>query len=207
MNCSRACSATLRCTTARSTARRAKAAHPLSTGRRDGDLVRCGYHGFAYDPAGDLVDVPSQDNVPRGVRVRTYPIIEQGPFIWIWLGDPGAAALRNPPRIPWFTDDDDWASTLQVLGIESNYLLLHEHYLDLTSVFTLHPKSYHRTSRCCPRWKRSRFPNAQWPTSGLLHPAGSRPGRPRPPAYRPIPAGSAARRGCSSPPPCTSSVT
>ncbi|WP_458319134.1 Rieske 2Fe-2S domain-containing protein [Mycolicibacterium brisbanense] len=116
-------------------------AHPLSTGRRDGDLVRCGYHGFAYDPAGDLVDVPSQDNVPRGVRVRTYPVVEQGAFIWIWLGDPGAAALRNPPRIPWLADSADWASTLEVLGIECNYLLLHEHYLDLTNVFTLHPEA------------------------------------------------------------------
>lgn len=116
-------------------------AHPLSTGRRDGDLVRCGYHGFAYDTAGDLVDVPSQDNVPRGVRVRTYPVVEQGAFIWIWLGDPGAAALRNPPRIPWLADSADWASTLEVLGIECNYLLLHEHYLDLTNVFTLHPEA------------------------------------------------------------------
>ncbi|MBN3456043.1 Rieske 2Fe-2S domain-containing protein [Mycobacterium sp. DSM 3803] len=114
--------------------------HPLSDGRRDGDLVRCGYHGFAYDPAGDLVDVPSQDNVPRGVRIRTYPVVEQGPFIWIWLGDPGAAALRTPPRVPWLADGSNWASSLEVLGIEANYLLLHEHYLDLTNVFTLHPE-------------------------------------------------------------------
>ncbi|ODR16545.1 aromatic ring-hydroxylating dioxygenase subunit alpha [Mycolicibacterium porcinum] len=115
--------------------------HPLSDGRRDGDLVRCRYHGFAYDPDGDLVDVPSQDNVPRGVRVRTYPIAEQGSFVWIWPGDPGAAALRSPPRIPWFSDDASWASTLEVLDIEANYLLLHEHYLDLTNVFTLHPEA------------------------------------------------------------------
>lgn len=115
--------------------------HPLSDGRRDGDLVRCGYHGFAYDPAGDLVDVPSQDNVPRGVRVRTYPVIELGPFVWIWLGDPGAADLRTPPPIPWFADGVGWASSFEVLDIKANHLLLHEHYLDLTNVFTLHPEA------------------------------------------------------------------
>ncbi|OLP02746.1 vanillate O-demethylase oxygenase [Mycolicibacterium porcinum] len=115
--------------------------HPLSDGRRDGDLVRCRYHGLAYDADGDLVDVPSQDNVPRGIRVRTYPVVAQGPFIWIWLGDPGAAALRTPPRIPWLGDGSGWASTVEVLDIEANYLLLHEHYLDLTNVFTLHPEA------------------------------------------------------------------
>ena len=69
-------------------------AYPLSAGRRDGDRVVCGYHGFSYEPDGCLVDVPSQENVPPGARVRTYPVHEQSPFVWIWLGDPGVAALR-----------------------------------------------------------------------------------------------------------------
>jgi phenylpropionate dioxygenase-like ring-hydroxylating dioxygenase large terminal subunit len=101
--------------------------------------VRCGYHGLAYDPDGWLVDVPSQDSPPRGVRLRTYPTAEQDGFIWIWLGDSGAAALRNPPRIPWLGDGSGWTSTSEILRVEANYLLLHEHYLDLTSVFTMHP--------------------------------------------------------------------
>jgi phenylpropionate dioxygenase-like ring-hydroxylating dioxygenase large terminal subunit len=116
-------------------------AHPLSDGRRDGELVRCGYHGFAYAPDGLLVDVPSQDNVPRDVRVETYPVSERGPFIWIWMGDPGAAALRTPPRIPWLSDGGQWASSCEILRIEANYLLLHEHHLDLTNVFAMHPEA------------------------------------------------------------------
>jgi phenylpropionate dioxygenase-like ring-hydroxylating dioxygenase large terminal subunit len=115
-------------------------AYPLSEGRRDGDRVVCGYHGFAYDPEGCLVDVPSQDNIPPGARVRTYPVHEQSPFVWIWLGEPGAAALRPPPRVPWYADGAGWSSTNEVLRIEANYLLLHEHYLDLTDVFVMHPE-------------------------------------------------------------------
>jgi phenylpropionate dioxygenase-like ring-hydroxylating dioxygenase large terminal subunit len=114
-------------------------AHPLSDGRRDGDLVRCGYHGLGYNPDGYLVDVPSQDCPPRGVRLRTYPTAVQDGFIWIWLGEPGAAALRNPPRIPWLGDGVGWASTREIVRVAAGYLLLHEHYLDLTSVFTMHP--------------------------------------------------------------------
>ncbi|MDT5347060.1 MAG: hypothetical protein QOH91_347 [Mycobacterium sp.] len=115
-------------------------AYPLSAGRRDGDRVVCGYHGFAYGPDGCLVDVPSQENVPPGARVRTYPVREQSPFIWIWLGDPGVAALRPPPRVPWYGHGAGWASSTEVLRIEANYLLLHEHYLDLTDVFVRHPE-------------------------------------------------------------------
>ena len=115
-------------------------AYPLSAGRRDGDRVVCGYHGFGYDPDGCLVDVPSQENVPPGAHVRTYPVHEQSPFIWIWLGDAGAAALRPPPRVPWYADGVGWASTTEVLRVEANYLLLHEHYLDLTDVFVMHPE-------------------------------------------------------------------
>jgi phenylpropionate dioxygenase-like ring-hydroxylating dioxygenase large terminal subunit len=115
-------------------------AYPLSAGRRDGDRVVCGYHGFAYDPNGCVVDVPSQENVPPGARVRTYPVHEQSPFVWIWLGEPGAAALRPPPRVPWYADGTGWASTREVLRVEANYLLLHEHYLDLTDVFVMHPE-------------------------------------------------------------------
>jgi len=115
-------------------------AYPLSAGRRDGDRVVCGYHGFAYDPDGCLVDVPSQENVPPGARVRTYPVHEQSPFVWIWLGDPGVAALRPPPHMPWYADGTGWGSTTEVLRVEANYLLLHEHYLDLTDVFVMHPE-------------------------------------------------------------------
>lgn len=114
--------------------------HPLSDGIRDGDLVRCKYHGLAYDPTGLLVDVPSQDSPPQGVYVRTFPVTEQDGFIWIWLGDPGAASLRTPPRVPWIGDGQGWASTHETMDVGANYLLLHEHYLDLTNVFTLHPE-------------------------------------------------------------------
>jgi phenylpropionate dioxygenase-like ring-hydroxylating dioxygenase large terminal subunit len=116
-------------------------AYPLSEGRRDGDRVVCGYHGFSYDPDGCLVEVPSQENIPPGARVRTYPVHEQSPFVWIWLGEPGAAALRPPPRVPWYADGSGWASTTEVLRVEANYLLLHEHYLDLTDVFVMHPEA------------------------------------------------------------------
>jgi vanillate O-demethylase monooxygenase subunit len=113
-------------------------AYPLSAGRLEGDQLVCGYHGFVYDSDGACVNVPSQENVPQGACVRTFAVHEQSPFVWIWLGEPGAAALRQPPRTPWF-EDPAWADTGTTLHVKANYMLLHEHYLDLTNVFVMHP--------------------------------------------------------------------
>ena len=115
-------------------------AYPLSEGRLDGDRLICGYHGFVYEADGRCVEVPSQENVPHGACVRTFSVHEEAPFVWIWLGDPGAAALRRPPRTPWF-GDPRWASTGDTLSVQANYMLLHEHYLDLTNVFVMHPEA------------------------------------------------------------------
>lgn len=115
--------------------------HPLSTGRRDGDRVMCAYHGFTYEPNGLLVGVPSQEHVPPGVRIRTYPVRELGPFIWVWLGERGAADLRQPPRMPWLAGSSEWASSMEYVKVKANYVLLHEHYLDLTNVFHMHPEA------------------------------------------------------------------
>lgn len=114
-------------------------AYPLSDGRLEGDRVVCGYHGFTYDPDGRCVEVPSQENVPGGACVRTFPVREQASFVWIWLGEPGAATLSSPPRIPWL-EDSGWASSDETLRVPANFLLLHEHYLDLTNVFVMHPE-------------------------------------------------------------------
>lgn len=114
-------------------------AFPLSAGHLEGDRVVCGYHGFKYDTDGRCVEVPSQENVPQGAGVRTYPIEEDAPFVWIWLGEPGAAALRPPPRTPWFADPER-AHTGETLHVDANYMLLHEHYLDLTNIYAMHPE-------------------------------------------------------------------
>lgn len=115
-------------------------AFPLSKGHLDGDCVVCGYHGCVYDATGRLIEVPSQDNVPPNISVASYPVRESGPFVWIWLGDRGAAGLRSLPRGP-FEPLPNWGETVEVFRVEANYLLLHEHYLDLTNVFLMYPEA------------------------------------------------------------------
>jgi phenylpropionate dioxygenase-like ring-hydroxylating dioxygenase large terminal subunit len=104
---------------------------PLSDGYVDGDRLLCGYHGCAYLPDGRCVHVPTQADVPPGMSVQTFPILEEPPFIWIWLGRPAAAAGSRPPRTPWLTDPG-WSTFSDSWQVQANYLMVHEHYLDFS---------------------------------------------------------------------------
>jgi phenylpropionate dioxygenase-like ring-hydroxylating dioxygenase large terminal subunit len=112
---------------------------PLSRGAVIDDEIVCGYHGFTYEASGQCVRVPSQATVPANARVRAYPVIEQAPFIWIWTGNPRSATLRQPPATA--VTDPAWVSTGTYMRFEANFMVIHEHYLDLTHAFVLHPQA------------------------------------------------------------------
>jgi vanillate O-demethylase monooxygenase subunit len=104
---------------------------PLSDGHVDGDRLVCGYHGCAYVADGQCVRVPTQSGVPTRMSARTYPIWEEPPFIWIWLGPPAAAAVSRPPRTPWL-NEPGWSRFTETWWVRANYLMVHEHYLDFS---------------------------------------------------------------------------
>ena len=112
-------------------------AFPLSHSSVDGDRLVCGYHGCTYDSDGRCVHIPSQPQVPTGMRVRVFPVLEQPPFVWIWLGKPAAAAGSEPPRIPWI-NDPMWATFASAWRVSANYMMVHEHYLDFSYAPILH---------------------------------------------------------------------
>jgi phenylpropionate dioxygenase-like ring-hydroxylating dioxygenase large terminal subunit len=112
-------------------------AFPLSHSTVQGDQLVCGYHGCTYDADGKCVHTPAQPQVPTGMRVRVFPIIERKPFIWIWLGPPGAAAGAQPPNMKWI-NDPAWTTFPSAWQVNANYLMVHEHYLDFSYATVLH---------------------------------------------------------------------
>jgi phenylpropionate dioxygenase-like ring-hydroxylating dioxygenase large terminal subunit len=73
----------------------------LSLGRVCGDTLQCRYHGWRFDPAGVVVEVPchAPTERPPACRVRTFRAVEQDDWIWVHLGDPAvAASAPSPPR-------------------------------------------------------------------------------------------------------------
>ena len=64
-------------------------AAPLSKGEVSRDYLACGYHGLKYDINGQCVEVPGQTMIPRGAKVRSYPVCEKWGAVWIWMGESG----------------------------------------------------------------------------------------------------------------------
>jgi phenylpropionate dioxygenase-like ring-hydroxylating dioxygenase large terminal subunit len=65
-------------------------AAPLSAGAILGDTVECPYHGWKFGAHdGQCTEIPSmcsdQKDPAGGIKVRSYPVREQGSLIWLYL--------------------------------------------------------------------------------------------------------------------------
>jgi phenylpropionate dioxygenase-like ring-hydroxylating dioxygenase large terminal subunit len=60
---------------------------PLSAGTREGDVLRCAYHGLAFGTDGRCVHNPFSDTIPKGAAVRAWPVHEQDGIVWLWRGE------------------------------------------------------------------------------------------------------------------------
>lgn len=114
---------------------------PLSVGRREGDCVRCMYHGLKFDEYGTCIEIPGQDRIPPNLKVQRYPIVERNKWLWIWMGD---AALADPDLIEdthWL-DDPEWASLEGYTYYpNTNYMLILDNLLDLAHLPYVHPNT------------------------------------------------------------------
>ena len=128
---------------------------PLSQGCLEGDNVRCGYHGLTFNAEGDCVSIPQQPVIPASVRLVRYEVVEQKPFVWIFMGDPAQAASVPMPQTPWL-DSTDWDYARNYLALGANYVGLHENLLDLSHFTYLHP-----TTLGTPEYAKAPFEVAQ----------------------------------------------
>lgn len=112
---------------------------PLSESYLEGDELVCGYHGIRYDSGGVIVRIPSQKKCPDR-KLRMYPTVELGPFVFIWMGDEDAPDHSQLPDLPFLANDD----LLTLHGqhhLEGSYLLMQENLNDLTHFSYLHQQS------------------------------------------------------------------
>ena len=113
---------------------------PLSIGTLRDGCVECGYHGLLFDRSGQCIEIPSQDHIPVGASVRSYPTVERHRWIWIWMGDP---TLADPHLIPFmfWHEDADWLAIFGFFHVSCNYQGLIDIQLDQTHSPFVHPGS------------------------------------------------------------------
>ncbi|WP_200944355.1 aromatic ring-hydroxylating dioxygenase subunit alpha [Geodermatophilus sp. Leaf369] len=102
-----------------------------------GDTVVCGYHGFTYGADGKCVAVPGQTRVPRTARLKTYPVVEQDGFVWVFIGEDEKAGSVPVPRAPWL-DQEGYTTVSGMEPLAARASLLVDNLMDLSHETYLH---------------------------------------------------------------------
>jgi vanillate O-demethylase monooxygenase subunit len=101
------------------------------------DQVVCGYHGFTYGADGVCAAVPGQTRVPRTARLKTYPVVEQDSFVWVWIGDAAKADAARIPTAPWL-ESPGYTTVSGMEPLQARFGLLVDNLLDLSHETYLH---------------------------------------------------------------------
>ena len=110
---------------------------PLSKGRREGDCVRCGYHGLKFNPEGVCVEAPGIAIVPEKARVKTYPVAVKNKWVFVWMGEPD---LADESLLPdnFSNDHPDWQNKPGYMHYDTPYLLICDNLLDFSHLSYVH---------------------------------------------------------------------
>jgi phthalate 4,5-dioxygenase oxygenase subunit len=110
----------------------------LFWGRNEEAGLRCVYHGWKFDAAGNCVDMPSEPaeyEFKRRVQTTAYPAQEYGGLIWAYLGPPDQQA--ELPELEWARVPDDQRFISKRIQ-ETNFLQGIEGGIDSSHVSFLH---------------------------------------------------------------------
>lgn len=114
---------------------------PLSMGFKEGDSIRCRYHGLKVGPDGCAEEMPvKSERVNRSICAQTYPVVERHRFVWVWIGEPERA---DPALIPdyWPCSTPGWTFDGGYYRIACDYRLLVDNLMDLTHETYVHSGS------------------------------------------------------------------
>jgi phenylpropionate dioxygenase-like ring-hydroxylating dioxygenase large terminal subunit len=107
-------------------------------GRNEENGLRCPYHGWKYDTAGQCIDVPSEpmeSGFCSKIKLTSYPCVELGGVVWTYMGPP-----ELKPPLPGF----EWAKVARESRFvskrlqECNWLQAMEGGIDSAHVSFLH---------------------------------------------------------------------
>jgi phenylpropionate dioxygenase-like ring-hydroxylating dioxygenase large terminal subunit len=114
---------------------------PLHLGRKEGDCVRCMYHGLKYDETGRCVEIPGQDDIPVKLAQRSFPVVQRKRWIWVWMGKPERADESLIPDA-FSLADPAWRWKPSYLHYNANYLNIADNLLDFSHLSYVHEKTF-----------------------------------------------------------------
>ena len=128
----------------------------LLYGKVEQNGLRCCYHGWLFDPQGNVLEMACEPGArpPAGSRQPWYPLVEKFGLIWTYMGPPD-----RQPAFPRFSFTEDLAEGEQIMsrggldpsplaqinsnfqalvGNDYNWFQLHDNVLDPFHLYWLH---------------------------------------------------------------------
>jgi 5,5'-dehydrodivanillate O-demethylase len=97
----------------------------LAYGIPQNNGLRCAYHGWTYDTAGNVVDMPFEPAC-LPLKITAYPVQELGGLVWAYMGPSPAPLL---PRHELFVRDD-YNKSVELTPLPCNWLQCMDNSLD-----------------------------------------------------------------------------
>lgn len=110
----------------------------LVYGRNEEGGLRCLYHGWKMDVAGNVLEMvsePAASGFADKVKHKAYPVKEWGGFVWGWFGPQESVPEFVPP--PWAPTEDTRVSIAKVL-LPCNWAQILEGAIDSAHSSSLH---------------------------------------------------------------------
>lgn len=129
----------------------------LFFGRNEEGGLRCIYHGWKFDVAGNCTEMssePAESSFCDKVKIKSYPVHETGGFIWTYMGPAEAMPEFQPPL--WQPTPDTHVVTTKVI-IEANWAQILEGSID-----SAHSSSLHSSDMVPARVSRAESTVVQW---------------------------------------------
>ena len=109
----------------------------LSLGQKEGESIRCLYHGMRFGADGKCNEIPGQETIPERACVRVYPVVEKDNWVWVWMGEPAKADEKLIPHAVG-PSDPDWNIRTSHMHVQANYRLEIANLADLTHLAWVH---------------------------------------------------------------------
>jgi 3-ketosteroid 9alpha-monooxygenase subunit A len=77
-------------------------AHIGYGGTVEGECVRCPFHGWRYDSAGQCVAIPYSEKIPNGSSVPVWPTQESCGILYVWHDPTGGSPRWPAPNLEEF---------------------------------------------------------------------------------------------------------
>ena len=103
--------------------------------------IRCGYHGQLFEPGGQCIEIPGQEQIPAKARVAAFKVSERNQIVWIWMGEQAGSEPTAPAPEISAHDDPRYQYGGGVFHYDAPYQLIHDNLLDLSHLGYVHTKT------------------------------------------------------------------